>query len=263
MCCHQFFESASGSASSAKRQKIVHHQMEGPESDELPIAQNLMTYGDEQDPVDEDVMPGYHEEEHEQELEAWPVESHEQETSAVATQSTSNPTLADGTNAALRSRPPRPPNSAPGPSSQPLDADVSSRSTKPRSTIASSEPRSNAPGRTRVSMADWQNDLAAASSSTAAHGMDLTEDQDDTADMPCPICGDEKFTDNMALNAHIDWCLSRGVIRTAQGEARAGDGRSNDEDIGTDRKGATSARGNYAEESEKRHRENEWSGIRT
>jgi DNA polymerase kappa len=33
----------------------------------------------------------------------------------------------------------------------------------------------------------------------------------------CPICTGV-FTDNDALNAHIDWCLSRDAIRTAQAE---------------------------------------------
>lgn len=205
--------------------------MEEPGSDELSVAQHPAADGDE-DLVDEDSMPGYHEEEHEHEFEAWPVEPHGQDTSAF--------TKAEC--AAPRARPPRPPNSAPGPSSQPLDVDGSSRSTKPHSTIASFGPRSDAPTRTRVSVVDWQNSLAATSSSTDAHGVHLTEDQDDATNMLCPICGDEKFADNTALNAHIDWCLSRGAIRAAQGEARAGDGTSSDEDADIDQKGATSAK---------------------
>jgi hypothetical protein len=33
----------------------------------------------------------------------------------------------------------------------------------------------------------------------------------------CPLCT-RSFTDNDELNAHIDWCLSREAIRSAQGE---------------------------------------------
>lgn len=228
MRCSQFFESAgtSGPSSSAKRQRTIHHQMEGPENDELPIAQYSAVDGDEH-PVDEDSMPGYHEEEQELELEGWDMQPHVQDTS--------NFTKPDST--APRTRP-RPPNSAPGPSSQPLDVSAS-RSAKPHSTITSSNPRSDVPGRTRVSVADWQNDLTTASSSTGAHTTHLTE-QSDSADMICPICGDEKFADNMALNAHVDWCLSRGAIRAAQGEARAGNVRDEDEDNETDRKAMAS-----------------------
>lgn len=227
MCRSQFFESAgtTGPSSSAKRQRIIHHQMEEPESDELPIAQHSAVDGDEH-LVDEDSMPGYHEEEQELEFAGWAMQPHGQDTS--------NPTKTDDCTAP-RNRP-RPPNSAPGPSSQPLDVSASSRPAKPHSTITSLNARSDAPGRTRVSVADWQNDLTTASSSTGAHATHLTEDQSDSADMLCPICGDEKFADNMALNAHVDWCLSRGAIRAAQGEARAGNVRAENEDVETDRK---------------------------
>lgn len=230
MCRSQFFESAGtgGPSSSTKRQRIIHHQMEGPESDELPIAQHPALDGDEH-LVDEDSMPGYHEEEQELELEGWAMQPHGQDTS--------NFTHADST--APRTRP-RPPNSAPGPSSQPLDSNASSFSAKPHSTITPPNPRSDAPGRTRVSVADWQNDLTTASSSTGIHAMHVTQEPSDSADMVCPICGDEKFADNMALNAHVDWCLSRGAIRAAQGEARAGNVRVDDEDIEADRKAMTS-----------------------
>jgi DNA polymerase kappa len=33
----------------------------------------------------------------------------------------------------------------------------------------------------------------------------------------CPLCA-RSFTDNDELNAHIDWCLSREAIRSAQGD---------------------------------------------
>ena len=34
----------------------------------------------------------------------------------------------------------------------------------------------------------------------------------------CPLCA-RPFTDNDELNAHVDWCLSRQAIRSAQVEA--------------------------------------------
>lgn len=34
----------------------------------------------------------------------------------------------------------------------------------------------------------------------------------------CPLCA-RPFTDNDELNAHVDWCLSREAIRSAQGES--------------------------------------------
>lgn len=38
-------------------------------------------------------------------------------------------------------------------------------------------------------------------------------------DCTCPICGKEMETDNAGLNAHIDFCLSRGAILEAQVES--------------------------------------------
>lgn len=35
----------------------------------------------------------------------------------------------------------------------------------------------------------------------------------------CPICGKQLKTDNRGLNAHIDFCLSKGAILEAQVEA--------------------------------------------
>lgn len=35
----------------------------------------------------------------------------------------------------------------------------------------------------------------------------------------CPICGKAMETDNQGLNAHVDFCLSRGAIMEAQGAA--------------------------------------------
>jgi len=38
----------------------------------------------------------------------------------------------------------------------------------------------------------------------------------------CPLCA-RPFTDNDELNAHVDWCLSREAIRSAQGESDRGE----------------------------------------
>jgi len=35
----------------------------------------------------------------------------------------------------------------------------------------------------------------------------------------CPICGKELYADNAGLNSHVDYCLSRGTIRTVQAAA--------------------------------------------
>ena len=35
----------------------------------------------------------------------------------------------------------------------------------------------------------------------------------------CPICGKQLKTDNQGLNAHVDFCLSKGAILEAQAEA--------------------------------------------
>jgi DNA polymerase kappa len=37
--------------------------------------------------------------------------------------------------------------------------------------------------------------------------------------LTCPVCQKEFQTDNEGLNAHIDFCLSRGAIRQAHAEA--------------------------------------------
>jgi DNA polymerase kappa len=41
----------------------------------------------------------------------------------------------------------------------------------------------------------------------------------ETATHDCPVCGKTLETDNEGLNAHIDFCLSRGAIMEAQVEA--------------------------------------------
>ena len=43
----------------------------------------------------------------------------------------------------------------------------------------------------------------------------------------CPLCT-RPFTDNDELNAHVDWCLSREAIRSAQVEGDRREGRKTD-----------------------------------
>lgn len=40
-----------------------------------------------------------------------------------------------------------------------------------------------------------------------------------SSSLQCPLCSRMFDTDNAGLNAHIDWCLSRGAIMSAQSEA--------------------------------------------
>lgn len=42
----------------------------------------------------------------------------------------------------------------------------------------------------------------------------------------CPICNKQLKTDNQRLNAHVDFCLSRGAILEAQAEASSPKKRS-------------------------------------
>jgi DNA polymerase kappa len=46
----------------------------------------------------------------------------------------------------------------------------------------------------------------------------LTSTSTTGATSECPLCT-RPFTDNDELNAHVDWCLSREAIRSAQVEA--------------------------------------------
>jgi len=43
----------------------------------------------------------------------------------------------------------------------------------------------------------------------------------------CPLCT-RPFTDNDELNAHIDWCLSREAIRSAQVEGDRSEEKARD-----------------------------------
>lgn len=52
-------------------------------------------------------------------------------------------------------------------------------------------------------------------SPTKASGSSLADQEHHT----CPICSKQLKTDNQGLNAHIDFCLSKGAILEAQAEA--------------------------------------------
>ncbi|KAG5647040.1 hypothetical protein DXG03_001410 [Asterophora parasitica] len=67
-----------------------------------------------------------------------------------------------------------------------------SRAIKPRSFSDATGPLKPKPGRTPNASIETQN---------------------------CPVCGKALRTDNQGLNSHIDFCLSRGAIREAHGEA--------------------------------------------
>jgi DNA polymerase kappa len=47
----------------------------------------------------------------------------------------------------------------------------------------------------------------------------------------CPICLRTLETDNQGLNAHIDWCLSKGLIKDAQASAKVKDGSARQRNI--------------------------------
>ena len=53
------------------------------------------------------------------------------------------------------------------------------------------------------------------------HEMDMRRPllKPEAATHDCPVCGKTLDTDNEGLNAHIDFCLSRGAIMEAQAEA--------------------------------------------
>jgi DNA polymerase kappa len=96
-----------------------------------------------------------------------------------------------------------------------------------------SKPRGTGPiGSTRVAVSEWQDQV-----SPKHRGLHMRDDDDcpvpkarsDPDKAPsaststtatvieCPLCT-RPFTDNDELNAHVDWCLSREAIRSAQVE---------------------------------------------
>ena len=79
---------------------------------------------------------------------------------------------------------------------------------KPRSSI-------NAPSHLRTSSKDTFQPCKASGSSLSGQEGVVTVAGHHT----CPICGKQLKTDNQGLNAHIDFCLSKGAILEAQTEA--------------------------------------------
>jgi DNA polymerase kappa len=63
--------------------------------------------------------------------------------------------------------------------------------------------------------------------STAPKNARLASTSTTAAVGECPLCM-RSFTDNDELNAHIDWCLSREAIRSAQVEGDRGERIKND-----------------------------------
>lgn len=59
----------------------------------------------------------------------------------------------------------------------------------------------------------------------------------------CPICGKEMETDNLGLNAHIDFCLSKNVIKEATKERITTNGTSKPLLAWTVKKGKPSQKG--------------------
>lgn len=53
----------------------------------------------------------------------------------------------------------------------------------------------------------------------SSHGFDREAEAINLETHECPLCGKTLQTDNTGLNAHVDFCLSRGAIREAQTEA--------------------------------------------
>ena len=131
-----------------------------------------------------------------------------------------------------------PPMFAPGPSStSEIPSPSSSSPSKPRDATRPMMPTSSA----RVAVLQWQDEDP--QKQGGLHHMREDDDDDeestarkarwtDPANAPlaststvttaaaseCPLCT-RPFTDNDELNAHVDWCLSRQAIRSAQVEA--------------------------------------------
>lgn len=110
---------------------------------------------------------------------------------------------------------PRPPHSAPS-TSQPSSSAHRPTADKPRSAAVSGFV-------SRMTVSDWQDGTSSAGPSSrppaaTAEGLAVSTAADEQVKFGCPLCA-HTFADNDLLNSHIDWCLSREAIRTAQAEA--------------------------------------------
>ena len=105
---------------------------------------------------------------------------------------------------------PRPPDSAPAPSSQNKSLLGSNIHKKPRSTGAPIVASSS-----RLKEPEMNN--SASLSLLARH----PDKSDEIRALECPICARTLETDNQGLNSHVDFCLSRGAILKAQSKAKS------------------------------------------
>lgn len=100
-------------------------------------------------------------------------------------------------------RPPRSPKSAPSSS-------IGARTYKPTSS-GSQKPRSVYGLPTSVLESNKPP-----SDSTSHLPGEVNEQDGDTSMLTCPVCAKSMRTDNIGLNSHIDFCLSKNAIKEAQ-----------------------------------------------
>ncbi|KZV59310.1 DNA/RNA polymerase [Peniophora sp. CONT] len=84
----------------------------------------------------------------------------------------------------------------------------------PQTASAHPRPPHSAPASSQPSTSELPQPSSSKPRSTAAATVSTQQVQET---FECPICASH-FKDNDALNAHIDWCLSREAIRSAQAE---------------------------------------------
>ncbi|KAF6760313.1 DNA polymerase kappa [Ephemerocybe angulata] len=182
--------------------QVKPNQDEGNVKKKQKLEHEFHTVEDE-DPVNEDSMPGFHE--HDEGLGFEVLED--------------EPQLDEDIPAAGPSKPkPRPPVSAPT-CSPPLNssADVKSSGIHDPLLLKSKE-------KARAKSADphTSNTADNRDREMASEAQPRTPTKGSSTFLECPICQKKLETDNQGLNAHIDFCLSRGAIWDAQAETVAG-----------------------------------------
>jgi DNA polymerase kappa len=118
-------------------------------------------------------------------------------------------TSGGGTAAILQTRP-RPPVSAPARTSSGRQ-----ECTEPSGSHVTAKPRSTGYPTRPLEASSPHTRNAVPYSPRSKHS------EAETVTLECPICGKTMETDNQALNSHIDFCLSRGAIMTAQSKAKS------------------------------------------
>lgn len=180
---HQFFDSVKGEPPNKRRKLDVDgddHSFNDQDDSEVIDVDN-----DEY----EDAMPGFHE--HEEVDRTIPDFDPDEE-------------FPPESNARLTTRP-RPPVSEPNRPSQKDGSSVDASSStyvikrRPRSTSEAAQAQSTLP--------------------TTIKPIKSKVDPSPVESHVCPVCAKILETDNKGLNAHVDFCLSRGAIREAQAEA--------------------------------------------